>query len=430
MTTNHKVIGYGGFGCTISPALKCKNSNKKYENGVSKLMDVKHSNSEIEIYKKFEKQIKNIPNYKDYFLIDNIEQCIPEKLPVTNIMSSNGCLNAIYEKNTPEVINPQEIQKIQETLNNRVNNNEYKIINIPYGGKTINILFENTIQLYPTNKKQWNIFTDFNKLILNILKNAIIPLNKQGIIHGDIKSSNLLFLNDGKTMKIRIIDWGIAYTHNMGKYVTRNIITGYNYPFTSALLYYNLDELLGFRNELLKETDINKQINYVKSLIKTQEEQIGSVGHKSVYLSFFKLLYNLKDSNTDLNEKYNYYRAKAMHTILTASVEELQKYVTTDYYEFSDIWGLMTIYLYDIYYTYQDYIHPEIKSRIKNIWLRIFENPMKITKKEIITWLNKMIEFSNKKTNKSTKKKWNEINKKVRRNKSTTQRKTSKHTKK
>ena len=65
-----KVIGSGGFGCILKPAIKCanhsrnKNNNK---NNITKLMKIRHAKTEYKDIVKYKKILKDIPNYTDYF---------------------------------------------------------------------------------------------------------------------------------------------------------------------------------------------------------------------------------------------------------------------------------------------------------------------------------------------------------------------------
>ena len=62
-----------------------------------------------------------------------------------------------------------------------------KIINIPYGGN-------NLLKIINEDKVDFDIL---NKLLIDLLKNAIIPMNNLYFYHLDLKSQNLLY-NDNK----------------------------------------------------------------------------------------------------------------------------------------------------------------------------------------------------------------------------------------
>ena len=175
-----EVIGAGGFGCVFKPALKCNNS-KKRTNGVSKLTSNKISDSEWNEIQEIKRYIEKIPNYENFFLINNLNKCKPSKL------SDNDKKNL----------------KICNTLENKfginadnINNNldKLKIINMPYGGNSLNfILSKNIIPIFK-----------INILLLQLLVYGIIPMNNLNLYHFDIKADNILYKNNF----VRIIDFG------------------------------------------------------------------------------------------------------------------------------------------------------------------------------------------------------------------------------
>ena len=85
-----KIIGAGGFGCVFKPALKCKNS-KKRTNGISKLSLISDSNIEWAKLELVRKYLKKIPNYQNYFLLYNLEKCLPSKLDSKDTSNYENC---------------------------------------------------------------------------------------------------------------------------------------------------------------------------------------------------------------------------------------------------------------------------------------------------------------------------------------------------
>ena len=74
-----KVIASGGFGCVFSPALKCKGKRRE-KNKISKVMTKKHAIAEYNEIINIKKKLIKIPNYSNFFLVDNFDICEPEKL--------------------------------------------------------------------------------------------------------------------------------------------------------------------------------------------------------------------------------------------------------------------------------------------------------------------------------------------------------------
>jgi RIO-like serine/threonine protein kinase len=77
---------------------------------------------------------------------------------------------------------------------------EILAINMPYGGIDASKFIKNRI--YDRNS-----MVIFNKKMIDLLVNAIIPMNKRGIYHGDLKSYNILTNIENKKLVLRIIDW-------------------------------------------------------------------------------------------------------------------------------------------------------------------------------------------------------------------------------
>ena len=76
-----KVIGSGGFGCIFEPSLQCEdeipdNQNQK----LSKLMISKYATDEFNQIQKYQSILRVIPNYEDYFLLNDFKLCKPSKL--------------------------------------------------------------------------------------------------------------------------------------------------------------------------------------------------------------------------------------------------------------------------------------------------------------------------------------------------------------
>lgn len=78
----------------------------------------------------------------------------------------------------------------------------------------------------------------FNKLIAKLILNAIVPMNKQGVIHNDMKEDNILIKDADASAKNAmpaptIIDWGIWHIHTP----TRNARNNYE------SLYFNIQSI-------------------------------------------------------------------------------------------------------------------------------------------------------------------------------------------
>lgn len=81
-----KVIASGGFGCVFDPALKCQGKKTRGKNRITKLLTKKHALIEYNEIIEFKKKLDKIPNYQNYFLIDDFNICKPAKLSASDLV--------------------------------------------------------------------------------------------------------------------------------------------------------------------------------------------------------------------------------------------------------------------------------------------------------------------------------------------------------
>ena len=176
----------GGFGCIFKPALKCKNSNER-TTGVSKMSLEKYGKAEINEIQQIKDKLKTIKDYQKYFLLDT-DICEPDKLTNEDLDNFDTKCYALTRFN----INSSNVNNKLNTLT---------ILNMPDSGIDLKdwLLSDNII----TKEK---IFI-LNETICILLKNAIRPMNEKGVIHNDLKDSNILI---DKNLDARIIDWGLS----------------------------------------------------------------------------------------------------------------------------------------------------------------------------------------------------------------------------
>ena len=183
-----KVIASGGFGCVFSPALKCEDSRKRYVNKISKLMTEKHATEEYEEITKIRERLKNIPNFDNYFLLKDFTICRPAKLDKEDIKNFQKTCTALPKFD----INAKNINKSLDKL---------MLLNMPDGGIPIDdYIFKNG---------SFEKIIKINNSLLDLLKNGILPMNKENVYHADIKDSNIL-VQENPQLKTRLIDWGLS----------------------------------------------------------------------------------------------------------------------------------------------------------------------------------------------------------------------------
>jgi serine/threonine protein kinase len=217
-----KVLASGGFGCVFTPALKCKGKSKRDKNKISKLMTNKHAKEEFDELSYVNSKLNVIPNYKNYFLIDDFTLCKPSKLTQDDLKNYRECGALEKEGITKKTIN-NELDKLLA-------------INMPYGG--------NTVEDFIINNKHYGELIKLNNKLLELLKHGILEMNKKHIYHSDIKASNILILlHDNASvdnMKVRLIDWSLTvqyvpFKNNKFPNNWKNRPLQFNVPFSIIL---------------------------------------------------------------------------------------------------------------------------------------------------------------------------------------------------
>jgi serine/threonine protein kinase len=330
----------GGFGCIFKPALKCKNS-KKRTNGVSKMSIEKYGNEEISEIKKIKDRLKSIKNYQKYYLLET-DLCIPDKLTEDDLKNFDEKCYALTRFNVNS-----------KNVNSKLSN--LTILNMPDAGVDLKewLMEEKEI----TKEK---IFI-LNKVIIELLKNAVRPMNEKGVIHNDLKDSNIMINNH---LEARIIDWGLSGVV-INKKIPKEILNRplqYNTPFSSMIISndfkLNYDIFLQRVKDgiiLFNGTNVR---NYVinEYLIKLARYY----GYYDDNVALFNLIFSPSISDeTYLSEvkrndliEYGYY----LYYLSNYITDILMKF-TNDKYEFdldgyflqcylynSDVFGLMTTY--------------------------------------------------------------------------------------
>jgi len=298
-----KVLASGGFGCVFTPALKCKGKSKRDKNKISKLMTNKHAKEEYDELLYVREKLNMIPNYKNYFLIDNFTLCKPNKLTQDDLKNYREC--GALEK---EGITKKNINKSLDKL---------LAINMPYGGITV--------EDFIINNKLYMQLIKLNNKLLELLKNGILEMNKKHIYHSDIKASNILILmhngnDDDETlytvdnvdtvnkMKVRLIDWSltvqyIPFKNNKFPNNWKNRPLQFNVPF-SIILFTDLfiDSYSKFLHT--KEASASKRellFEFVKNYLYLWMKERGQ-GH---YKYINKIMYMLFKYEVMHTNEYN-----------------------------------------------------------------------------------------------------------------------------
>lgn len=358
-------IENGGFGCILYPAILCKNNkNKTHKRYISKLLSYEDGEKERYNITKLQKMLKKIPNYSNYFLIDDIVSCEMYKDEIKSNFDKCKEMNL-----TNELIN----------------------IVMPYGGI-------NLTEYYNKNLSVKEEIIINNKLI-ELLVKAILPMNKLHIFHGDIKANNILVSFKNNNISLKLIDWGIS---QVSKEPIESRPLHINMPFSIILFETEFKE--SFIDYLNQDIVLNYQLIRTFIINYYTERLSKSISHFNIFNNLIKKLFyedliNIKNVKEKLYMIYYEYTFYFIIEYLTSivfhytknKVLNLDKYYNNIYSKIVDLWGFFNLFdlLYNKIYNLKikDKYHHNILFLIKNFYVNeIYTKPLQIIN------TNKMIE--------------------------------------
>lgn len=357
ITRNKKggeVIGAGGYGCIFSPALKCAGSNER-KGDISKLLEKNDANDEWNELINVRNIVKNIPNYQNYFLINNIFKCKPNTITENDLKNVIICENALGSIG----ISTNEINKNLDKL---------EIINMPYGGVDL-------LEVIRANKEE---FTILNNILIKLLVNGIIPMNKLGFFHCDIKAQNILYLKKN----CRLIDWGIStYIKKIPVKVIpekiKNNKLQYNSPFSRIIFneifdnYYKLH--IKNNSKINKSNDnLNIDLQVIMFNYYFYFTKLAGDGHEnfinSYFIPYFFKINGINNPPKDFNLTaylFSLYMTKILIKYIDFKDNSFKKtdYFNEVYIKNLDICGFLSIYFEYIMNNY----NKTLKINLSNI---------------------------------------------------------------
>jgi len=350
-----KILGTGGFGCIFSPALKCNDTKKRSKNTVSKLMLTKYAEQEHTILLKLNNTLKIIPNYENYFLINDFSICKPCKLTKTDLTNFQKCKTLKKNNITKKNVN-SSLEKLM-------------ILNMPYGGETIDTFI--------LKNRNYEKLVLMNNKMIELLISGICEMNKLNIYHNDIKDSNILIdYKKRHDVKVRLIDWGltvhyIPFENNLFPKHWRNRPLQFNVPF-SVILF--TDMFYDSYSTFLKEHEITNNtknitillkskktylITFIKNYIKEWIKERG-LGHykyinKIIYCLFIHDIKNIKQIKLLTNKLIVNYLVKILIHFTFFKNDgslNLREYLDTIFIHIIDVFGFIISYfpLYELFY--------------------------------------------------------------------------------
>jgi hypothetical protein len=340
-------------------------------------MTNKNAIEEFNIIQKFKNILKTIPNYGNYFLLNDFTLCKPNKLTKDDLKKYNKKCKALKKKNIT-------IKNINKSLDKIMS------LNMPYGGIDIDEFIEND-EKFVSSK-----LINLNNSLIDLLINGIVPMNKLNVYHCDIKDSNVLVQNDENGLNTRLIDWGLSIYQSSNRGIPRKLYRRpfqYNIPFSSIL----------FNKEFISRYSNFVSLNPKPSYFQIREFVINYIfiwndirgpGHLEQINKIVKILTiselngikkkKIKNHVIEYDFTYYYiveYISKILDKYTINGKIELLKYFNNIFLKNIDIWGFIMIYislveyLYNSYNTLDDY-QIEIINKVKYIIIHfLYENP-------------------------------------------------------
>ena len=367
-----KVLASGGFGCIFKPALKCKNDKDRSSGNVSKLMKKNYALKEYAEVTKYLPQLKKIPNYKNYFLVDGFSLCDPETLDNEDLDNFNKKCGAL----TKHGFNKENVNK---------NLGKLKVLSMPYGGEDVEEFIERT-------RLNYKDMIALNKSLQLLLKNGILPMNKEGIYHSDIKDSNVLISETGDA---RLIDWGLSTAFNPTSDKAVPVILSnrpfqFNVPFSNVFFNRMFSKMY---DEFLKKNPnpdfITIRAFVINYTIAWVDER--GPGHLRTLNGIFRDMFQNTLTNIDQKFKddiieYSYtfyfifeYLSQILLKFTRNGKFDVMDYFTKVFIKNIDIWGFIMIYMPIFEYLYKNYnklddVEMAILSKIKSMMFLAFQS--------------------------------------------------------
>jgi len=327
-----RAIASGGFGCVFLPPLKCKGSDRPVGKVVSKLLTTKNAEKEFDEAKEIQSMLQtnlSLDTYNRYYIFPE-KLCEPDALTKADLENFEQKCKSLTKRGI-------------SSDNINTNLDSVRIIELTDGGSDLS----KAIKGMKTNDD----LSKMNKIIIDLLVNAIVPMNRLGILHFDLKSANIL-MDD--TSQLRIIDWGLSVIskNNTIPIGSTSRPIQYNLPFSTVL--FN-DKIMNDINKGLKQLYFDT--NYTESIkpelsalvhqIVVEHFSKSDKGHIEYVSENIEILFNIPG-------KRNYFIYNLLSNYLTEAIINFinpitQTFDVTKYFndvcmKNCDIWGLITIY--------------------------------------------------------------------------------------
>jgi serine/threonine protein kinase len=331
--SNHKggaPIFAGAQGCVFKPALKCKHEPRNLTDGnISKLEEMESAEAEMREYDKIKQYLVKIKDYGRYFSMQ-ARLCEPDALEPSDLVNFDSvCLNLQRAKISAANVNS--------------NLSKLRMINMPDLGIDLKQWMEKT-PLTAYHIRQ------LNDHISNLLIRAVVPMNRLGVIHHDLKSENVMI---DRNNKARIIDWGLAGITTPQQVIPKrhfmnNPVT-FNRPFSTMVISPTTGEL--YDSIVLKSATTNladpsvEQLKHFTRAVYKEYIDLHDIGGYKYFQYIFKSMFGSNDDEL-LIDAVATYNAQILHhfTDRVQRTFRLNDYFSQVYRYNTDVWGLMSVF--------------------------------------------------------------------------------------
>jgi serine/threonine protein kinase len=354
-------------------------------------MTTKHAEEEYTHIQKIRNTVQVIPNYSNYFLLDDVTICKPSKLSAEDLKGYTSKCSALTKKDiTAKNIN----SSLDEVLS----------LNMPYGGIDTEVFIDE--HFVPAN------IIELNNSLIELLVNGIIPMNELHVFHCDIKDGNILVQPTETGLITRLIDWGISIIRTQPNGIPRKIYRRpfqYNLPFSSVL----------FNKEFTKRYYDFLMLNPNPTYYEIREFVINYIfiwndirgsGHLKLINKIMKKMVvkelvavnksEIKDHIVEYDFTYYYiieYLAQILKKYTLNGKLNIMEYFNTIYLKNIDVWGFVSVYitLYEKEYSrFDDLTEFQMMflTKLKYIIIHfLYETPTQaINVKELVEELTKL----------------------------------------
>ena len=327
----------GAQGCVFKPSLKCRHVIRTHGDGdgnISKLETKETAEAEMREYDQIKQYLKQIPNYPNYFNVQS-ELCEPDVLEPPDLVKFDDVCTNLQRSNIT-------------AANVNANLRKLRIINMPDLGIDLKMWMEQTV----FNAAHMR---ELNDCISKLLTRAVVPMNRLGVIHNDLKSENVMIDRNDCS---RIIDWGLAGVTTPTQVIPvhnfmNNPVT-FNRPSSTMIISPNVCNL--YSSQFLMtitpsnwdaEFTVERIKHFTRAMYKKYIDAFNINGYKYLH-HIYKRMFGSDDATTTefLMDAVATYNAEILYhfTDRARRTFRLDEYFSKVYRYNTDVWGLMSVF--------------------------------------------------------------------------------------